>query len=355
MAELLKIRCDSTYVDKAHPNNNYYSDNKLIVGIINKNSSGKNEFKSILKFDISDIYYSSIDSAFLFLFVEDLKSVPNLGNSISISGFTNDVSLEDINWYNASKYILTERIDSFISPLYINNYIKIDISSIFKSLPKNSTTFNLIIEHTPITHNSIIKFSKSISKFPAYITLYTESENNIEKDIDYSFNDNSNILEEIEDNNKKINSYDEILNIIDIQNNKINSIDNILLEINNKLTLLNDSINLISNNILNNPNNSQDNLNISINNLNDTLIFIKNKIIEVTNIDNPNSITNKINTLFNFVEDNSNIDFRELNNNLSQLVSHIDNLNSNLPNVEKNLLILIDVFKDSSITSLKNE
>lgn len=349
MSELLKIKCDSTYLDKAHPKNNYYSDEKLLVGIINKNSPVKNEFRSVLKFDISDIYCNSIDSAFLFLFVENLKSVPNLGNSISISGFTEDIYLEDINWQDTSEYILTPKVNSFISPLYINKYIKIDISSIIKSLPKNINTCNLLIEHTPITHNSIIKFSKSSSKFPAYITLDANFENDSVKDNDYSFNDNSNILEE---NNEANTPYNEILDTIDIQSDKINSIDNAILEINSKISILSDSMSLISNKLLNT---SEDTISVKLNNINKSLELIKENIPKSSDSNCYDSIITKINELLDFAENNPNIDFLNLNSNLTQLAFNIEKLNDTLPDIKNLILILIDIFKDSSITTLKNQ
>lgn len=349
MAELLKIKCDSTYLDKAHPKNNYYSDEKLLVGIINKNSPVKNEFRSVLKFDISDIYCNSIDSAFLFLFVENLKSVPNLGNSISISGFTEDIYLEDINWQDTSEYILTPKVNSFISPLYINKYIKIDISSIIKSLPKNSSVCNLLIEHTPITHNSIIKFSKSSSKFPAYITLAANFENDSVKNDNLSFNDNPNILEEdIEANTP----YTEILDTIDIQNNKINSIDNAIFELNSKISTLSDSLNLILNKLINTP---KDDISITLNNINQSLNILKDNIKEPDDTKNYySSISSKIDELLNFAENNSDIDFLELNANLTQLSFNIEKLNETIPDIKESILILIDIFKDSSILPIKN-
>ena len=256
-----KIICSAgTTINKYNLKTNL-KNNNLFVGITYNNFNTKNEYLTILNFDLCNINLNSFDSAFLNLYIKDSKFINNKPMLVSIC--ENLTSYDDllINPQFISKTKSTLNTNIKINSYDINKYIKIDITPILISILSNNRKSSLIVKSLNSTLNTIINFDSFYSDNPPFIELINLNETNI--DLEFSNFKNSintkiskltNIvdLNTVNLNNIK-NEFSQTINKVNTDINKsLQNTDDIISEINtitsklsNDISLINESISMI--------------------------------------------------------------------------------------------------------------
>lgn len=208
-----KIICSAgTTINKSNLKTNL-KNNNLFVGIIYNNFNTKNEYLTILNFDLCNINLNSFDSAFLNLYIKDSKFINN--KPILVSICENLTSYDDllINPQFISKTRSTSNTNIKINSYDINKYIKIDITPILISILSNNRKSSLIVKSLNSTLNTIINFDSLYSDNPPFIELINLNETNI----DLEFTNFKNSI------NNKIS---KLTNIVDLNTVNLNTIKN---------------------------------------------------------------------------------------------------------------------------------
>ena len=256
-----KIICSAgTTINKYNLKTNL-KNNNLFVGITYNNFNTKNEYLTILNFDLCNINLNSFDSAFLNLYIKDSKFINNKPMLVSIC--ENLTSYNDLlikpQFISKTKSTLNTNIK--INSYDINKYIKIDITPILISILSNNRKSSLIVKSLNSTLNTIINFDSFYSDNPPFIELINLNETNI--DLEFSNFKNSintkiskltNIvdLNTVNLNNIK-NEFSQTINKVNTDINKsLQNTDDIISEINtitsklsNDISLINESISMI--------------------------------------------------------------------------------------------------------------
>ena len=256
-----KIICSAgTTINKYNLKTNL-KNNNLFVGITYNNFNAKNEYLTILNFDLCNINLNSFDSAFLNLYIKDSKFINNKPMLVSIC--ENLTSYNDLlikpQFISKTKSTLNTNIK--INSYDINKYIKIDITPILISILSNNRKSSLIVKSLNSTLNTIINFDSFYSDNPPFIELINLNETNI--DLEFSNFKNSintkiskltNIvdLNAVNLNNIK-NEFSQTINKVNTDINKsLQNTDDIISEINtitsklsNDISLINESISMI--------------------------------------------------------------------------------------------------------------
>ena len=241
---------------KINPKNN-----SLFVGIMHNKVNTKNEYLTILDFDLCTINLNSFDSAFLNLYIKDSKFINN--KSILISICENLTPYNDlvINPQFISKTRSTSNTNIKINSYDINKYIKIDITPILISILSNKRKSSLIIKSLNSTLNTIINFDSFYSDNPPFIELINLNETNIDLEFTNfknSINNKISKLTNIVDLNTVNlntikNEFSQTINKVNTDINKsLQNTDDIISEINtitsnlsNDISLINESISMI--------------------------------------------------------------------------------------------------------------
>lgn len=265
MLDSIKIKFnDTTYVDKSRPNGNFYEEEKLVVGTINNASPNSNHYKTLLRFHTSDLNYDLADSISLFLFVENIKFTTNKDTNIGIYGTVNDSHISSISWNTFPQKNTSKQINLSIPYEAIGKYIKIDISTIIKSLNPYNNIYNLTIESMNFNSNSIVHFASNNSSNPPYIIIsnnihnvdnkistskdnkdsYYTSSNSINLDTDFNNSEGNEIIynkifTQLNDNNLKLSLLDKKIKYLD---DHISSLTNLINTLDSKIDIFNKSI-----------------------------------------------------------------------------------------------------------------
>lgn len=366
MENSIKAICNtSTYLDKYHSNINFSSNDSLLVGSINNRSLGNNRYISLLNFQLSELHPNSVKKAYLYLFIQDIK--PDYKNSFSfgILGNYSNIDIAAIDWSSLPKKDYTKLLNHIVHGYNIGHYLKINVTSLIRSLATHNESYNIFLLPQNQDSNSIIKLSSFESKYPPYldiITYNTDSTNNI--DLSEELNIETYIEEPVEENiyddeetetnnsedisaskessnverdgvknqedvtliNHLLNKVMEILVNQDLKLNSLNSYSESLgQEINslsNKVADIGDKISSLDENSTNLKQNDIETLNINMSSLNNQLLELKALL--------PNLSVN-IETLkerINEFTKTGKLDFSNLNSVSSQLLEVSSNLNS---------------------------
>lgn len=256
-----KIICSAgTTINKYNLKTNL-KNNNLFVGIIYNNFNTKNEYLTILNFDLCNINLNSFDSAFLNLYIKDSKFINN--KPILVSICENLTSYDDllINPQFISKTRSTSNTNIKINSYDINKYIKIDITPILISILSNNRKSSLIVKSLNSTLNTIINFDSFYSDNPPFIELINLNETNIDLEFTNfknSINNKISKLTNIVDLNTVNlntikNEFSQTINKVNTDINKsLQNTDDIISEINtitsnlsNDISLINESISMI--------------------------------------------------------------------------------------------------------------
>ena len=256
-----KIICSAgTTINKSNLKTNL-KNNNLFVGIIYNNFNTKNEYLTILNFDLCNINLNSFDSAFLNLYIKDSKFINN--KPILVSICENLTSYDDllINPQFISKTRSTSNTNIKINSYDINKYIKIDITPILISILSNNRKSSLIVKSLNSTLNTIINFDSLYSDNPPFIEVINLNETNIDLEFTNfknSINNKISKLTNIVDLNTVNlntikNEFSQTINKVNTDINKsLQNTDDIISEINtitsnlsNDISLINESISMI--------------------------------------------------------------------------------------------------------------
>ncbi|NSB14806.1 DNRLRE domain-containing protein [Clostridium beijerinckii] len=334
MENSIKAICNtSTYLDKYHSNTNFSSNDSLLVGSINNRSLGNNRYISLLNFQLSELHPNSVKKAYLYLFIQDIK--PDYKNSFSfgILGNYSNIDVAAIDWSSLPKKDYTKLLNHIVHGYNIGHYLKINVTSLIRSLATHNESYNIFLLPQNQDSNSIIKLSSFESKYPPYldiITYNTDSTNNI--DLSEELNIETYIEEPVEEN-----TYDdeetETNNSEDISASKESSnVERDSVKNQEDVTLINHLLNkvveiLVNQELkLNSLNSSNESLSEEISSLSNKLANIDDKISSLDE-NSTNLKQNDIETL--------NINMSSLNNELLELKDLLPNLSINLMNLKE--------------------
>ncbi|GEA33412.1 DNRLRE domain-containing protein [Clostridium diolis] len=336
MENSIKAICNtSTYLDKYHSNKNFSSNDSLLVGSINNRSLGNNRYISLLNFQLSELHPNSVKKAYLYLFIQDIK--PDYKNSFSfgILGNYSNIDIAAIDWSSLPKKDYTKLLNHIVHGYNIGHYLKINVTSLIRSLATHNESYNIFLLPQNQDSNSIIKLSSFESKYPPYldiITYNTDSTNNI--DLSEELNIETYIEEPVEEN-----TYDdeetETNNSEDISASKESSnVERDSVKDQEDVTLINHLLNkvmeiLVNQDLkLNSLNSYSESLGQEINSLSNKVADIGNKISSLDE-DSTNLKQNDIETL--------NINMSSLNNQLLELKALLPNLSVNIENLKETI------------------
>ncbi|ABR34733.1 DNRLRE domain-containing protein [Clostridium beijerinckii] len=336
MENSIKAICNtSTYLDKYHSNTNFSSNDSLLVGSINNRSLGNNRYISLLNFQLSELHPNSVKKAYLYLFIQDIK--PDYKNSFSfgILGNYSNIDIAAIDWSSLPKKDYTKLLNHIVHGYNIGHYLKINVTSLIRSLATHNESYNIFLLPQNQDSNSIIKLSSFESKYPPYldiITYNTDSTNNI--DLSEELNIETYIEEPVEEN-----TYDdeetETNNSEDISASKESSnVERDSVKDQEDVTLINHLLNkvmeiLVNQDLkLNSLNSYSESLGQEINSLSNKVADIGDKISSLDE-NSTNLKQNDIETL--------NINMSSLNNQLLELKALLPNLSVNIENLKETI------------------
>ncbi|WP_238948683.1 DNRLRE domain-containing protein [Clostridium sp. YIM B02569] len=336
MENSIKAICNtSTYLDKYHSNTNFSSNDSLLVGSINNRSLGNNRYISLLNFQLSKLHPNAVKKAYLYLFIQDIK--PDYKNSFSfgILGNYSNIDIAAIDWSSLPKKDYTKLLNHIVHGYNIGHYLKINVTSLIRSLTTHNESYNIFLLPQNQDSNSIIKLSSFESKYPPYldiITYNTDSTNNI--DLSEELNIETYIEEPVEEN-----TYDdeetETNNSEDISASKESSnVERDSVKDQEDVTLINHLLNkvmdiLVNQDLkLNSLNSYSESLGQEINSLSNKVADIGDKISSLDE-NSANLKQNDIETL--------NMNMSSLNNQLLELKALLPNLSVNIKNLKETI------------------
>lgn len=172
MVSSLRINCSaSTYIDKTHANTNYNKEKTLLCGIDYKNLLNCNIYKSLLEFDTSKLDKHSIQSAFLYLFIEKIKSSSNSWDNIIISKNLTKFNISTASWINSPKTDQLNKYTLNIPPKNVGKYIKFNITNLVQDWINPNENYGISIEPKRLNCNSLVQFASINSLKPPYLML----------------------------------------------------------------------------------------------------------------------------------------------------------------------------------------
>lgn len=336
MENSIKAICNtSTYLDKYHSNTNFSSNDSLLVGSINNRSLGNNRYISLLNFQLSELHPNSVKKAYLYLFIQDIK--PDYKNSFSfgILGNYSNIDIAAIDWSSLPKKDYTKLLNHIVHGYNIGHYLKINVTSLIRSLATHNESYNIFLLPQNQDSNSIIKLSSFESKYPPYldiITYNTDSTNNI--DLSEELNIETYIEEPVEENTyddeeTETNNSEDISASKESSNVERDSVNN-----QEDVTLINHLLNkvmeiLVNQDLkLNSLNSYSESLGQEINSLSNKVADIGDKISSLDE-NSTNLKQNDIETL--------NINMSSLNNQLLELKALLPNLSVNIENLKETI------------------
>lgn len=313
MENIINIECtDTTYLCNTRPNNNFNTDENLLIGLINNNFQNYSLFKSILQFSIPNLNPSLVKNIYLYLYLENLHhTTKNSTIGISLSANADVIDISSINWSTCPKRNINASINVNVPTQSIQKYITIDITNIIKSSNPSTNVCNVIIELLNFNSSSIIQLASNNSENPPYLVLvnseidaetpadsYESNNNNDAKDnkSDIENNEESELKNDDKNYGDKLNPEDfstKIVNELNAKNLKLDELEKNLL------------------NLISEKNSSSDILGTLTSNLNE---LIK---IEIDNL------KNFVNTDVSELKSSSNQNISALNdsiNNLNELI-----------------------------------
>jgi len=177
----IKISCNhAAYVEKFNSNTNFSQSNSLLIGAITNKSSDVNLYMSILNFHISDLEPDSIKEASLFLFVEDIKSTNKGSWHLGLFGNFDNIDISTIDWTSFPNNNFTKLSTTIIPNDPIGSYLKVDVTSLIKSLAEYSLNYNILLIPVKTNSNAIVKLASIESNNSPYLSITTYDTDNSE-------------------------------------------------------------------------------------------------------------------------------------------------------------------------------
>ncbi|MBP8312391.1 DNRLRE domain-containing protein, partial [Clostridium neonatale] len=301
MAYSVRVNCEnSTYVSKSHSNTNYSNDKSLIVSLLKEQDSKVNASISLLAFPALNLEFNNINHAYLYLFLEDIKTITNKSTKLNIISDFDYIDIKNVNWNNYSGDSLSNKLSIEISVSQINSYIKFDVTDLINNLSKFDINYNLLISPITPSTSTFVKFSSCNSNNPPYLVLEKFED-------DYSKLSTENTYDNATTSNDK-NTYTKDITL-DYENSyddaKALSDEHTYNEKSNNYEITNDII---------------DNINLDSEDNIDTSNYINFK-------DNEYSTDSHLNIDFDYdSNDNNSNDLPPNNNNFNEIIEKIDNI-----------------------------
>lgn len=386
LAYSVRVNCEnSTYVSKSHSNTNYSNDNSLIVSLLKGQSPKVNASISLLAFPSLNLEFNNINNAYLYLFLENIKTVTNKSAKLNIISDFDYINMEEVNWNNFSGGNLSNKLPIELSISQINSYIKFDVTDLINNLAKFDVNYNLLISPITPSTSTFVKFSSCNSNNPPYLVLEkfeddysklstentydnattSNDKNTYTKDttLDYENSyDDTKALSDEHTYNEKSNNYEITNDIID--NINLDSEDNIdtsnYINVKDNEYSTNSHLNIDFDYDFNfgsdfDSNNNSNNLPLHNNTFNEII----EKIDNIHNLITNNITNNSTNDITDINEKLSRFDTQFINysNIFNELSDMVDNLNNKTEIINNSISSYQYIIQDlsSSIKSINNK
>ncbi|MEG2235956.1 MAG: DNRLRE domain-containing protein [Clostridia bacterium] len=199
----LKLYCDSTtYIDNFRPNKNFSKARERIIGVVNRKSLQTNNYSMLLKFDMRAININVIESAKLYIYLENGNM--EFCDKIIVSKSDSDYENSEVNWDNKPNNY--NKIDFEVKNRNIQRYCSFDVTEIIKS--SDDFIIGLQIECESEVEYCAINFLSEYSKMPPYLLISISEDSDYYIESKNKFNELSDIINDIKDDIielKKIN------------------------------------------------------------------------------------------------------------------------------------------------------
>lgn len=165
------INSQTTYITSAYPERSFYFANGILAGIVS-NKYDLNAYKALLKFDFTDVEKCNIESAFLYLYINDRKCIEEVYNSnLIVTNNLDNFNIKKVNWYNQPKTNLDNAIKIIIRGENKKNYIKVDIRQFIDNGILKEGYLGLTIQGIAQCKTSLVKFSSCNTINRPYIEI----------------------------------------------------------------------------------------------------------------------------------------------------------------------------------------
>lgn len=165
------INSQTTYITSAYPDGSFYFANGILSGIVS-NKCDLNAYKGLLKFDFTHVAKCNIESAFLYLYINDRKCIEDVYNSnLIITKNLEDFNIKKVNWYNQPKTNLNDPIKLIIRGENKRSYIKIDIKEFIDNEILEAGTLGFTIQGVAQCKTSLVNFASCNTINRPYIEI----------------------------------------------------------------------------------------------------------------------------------------------------------------------------------------
>lgn len=165
------INSQTTYITSAYPERSFYFANGILAGIVS-NRYDLNAYKTLLKFDFTDVEKCNIESAFLYLYINDKKCIEEVYNSnLIIINNLDNFDIKKVNWYNQPKINLDDPIKLIIREENKKSYIKVDIRQFIDNEMLEEGNLGLTIQGIAQCKTSLVNFASCNSVNRPYIEI----------------------------------------------------------------------------------------------------------------------------------------------------------------------------------------
>ena len=368
MENSIKISCNhAAYVEKFNSNTNFSQSNSLLIGAITNKSSDVNLYMSILNFHISDLEPDSIKEASLFLFVEDIKSTNKGSWHLGLFGNFDNIDISTIDWTSFPNNNFTKLSTTIIPNDPIGSYLKVDVTSLIKSLAEYSLNYNILLIPVKTNSNAIVKLASIGSNNSPYLSITTYDTDNSEasetSDTDtydelIEMNTYASVSNSASDNNTSQEFLDKIINAITEHDSILVSIKDILSN-NQDHVITQNMVTSNSENLKNqlsildeSQSNKLASLSDNLENQNSVLDFIKNEVSNDTSFLLTKDLLNKI--INTTTEHHSTL--ASIKDILSSNQDHVitQNIVTSISDTLKNQLSILDESQSNKLSSLEN-
>lgn len=248
MSKIIKVNCNSsTTIDMIRPEYSNTTGDKLIVGTHYLKTNLYNIFVSVLKFNPIDIKIEDIESVSLYLYLDNLLCNDLSFKNIAISKNIDNPDLNKISWKSPPKISKNHYINVCFPYSYVDSFIDIDITSLYKSSKIDTEDFSITLSSCTNKNTSIVRFDSAYSINKPYLVIRLRE--NIYDDIPLEYTDEYSIKSPPYNSNSscpfrnidfsKLNKLEESTKIL---TKEIASIKTNISDLNKKYTNLNNAI-----------------------------------------------------------------------------------------------------------------
>lgn len=172
MSNILKVNSkSSTTIDMLHPTSSNTNVDKLIVGTHYNKDTLYNMFVSVINFSSLDTNIKNIESVSLCLFLDDLTYYDLSYKNIVIYKNIEYPDLSKISWISPPKVSKNYHLDVCLPYNYVDGFINIDITSLYKYSISRSQDFSITLSSATTQGTSLVKFDSSNTSNAPYLKV----------------------------------------------------------------------------------------------------------------------------------------------------------------------------------------